>query len=644
MARAAPIGDGGITLRAALIGLVLTALLIVAGFYMELVTNLTYNFNTIVPPITPLGVLFALAVVNPLIARRWMGLSRRELLTVYVMTTVGAPLMAHGTVMWFLSSPVGWQYYARAAPQWGPTFLGLVPTWFSPMDQMAVAGFFQGDAAVPWGLWATPLAAWGSFFTALFLANLFLVLLLQRQWIANERLTFPIAQVPLETVRDGGVTPGRLPAGAMFWIGFLVATLLVVQDRLPAIFPSLPSVPLWGLRLMEWRRVGPMAGLGDIWLEIEPWIIALAYLVPKELSFSGWFFYVLRVMLGVIAIAAGATPRKPEDWGDTSFPAPYYQGGGAVIAIGLLVLWAGRHYLLAAAREALTGRPGRDGHAPSERWILLALMLAVAYLVGFCWWAGCRWVIAAVLIGLTLFYHMVWARLRAENGMSFIGFPLKVDSMLLTPLGTAAFIPAELMTITATRWAYSPGWGESCEVITGASLDGLKIADSARMNRKRLAVLMTATFLFGLGFSVLVALAGSYHYGFQNLYQRGGWLEGSVQGGGSTIYDGLTNPTRFNSSAVIALGSGMGVVFVLSAMRLKFWWWPLHPVGYLVANVWGSQWWWCPLFIGWVLKTLVVRYGGLRLYQRTVPMAVGMIVGNMLSYVVWPLALWVARS
>jgi hypothetical protein len=87
----------------------------------------------------------------------------------------------------------------------------------------------------------------------------------------------------------------------------------------------------------------------------------------------------------------------------------------------------------------------------------------------------------------------------------------------------------------------------------------------------------------------------------------------------------------------------MGVTFVLSALRLRFWWWPLHPVGYLVANVNGAQWWWGPLFIAWLLKTLVIRYGGLRLYQRTVPMAIGVIVGTQLVDVIWPLGLWLAR-
>ena len=70
---------------------------------------------------------------------------------VYGLVTIGAPLMAHGILMWFLSSTIGWQYYAQVNPQWVPTFLPAVPTWFSPTDAVSVDGFFQGRTTVPAG-------------------------------------------------------------------------------------------------------------------------------------------------------------------------------------------------------------------------------------------------------------------------------------------------------------------------------------------------------------------------------------------------------------------------------------------------------------------------------------------------------------
>ena len=72
---------------------------------------------------------------------------------------------------------------------------------------------------------------------------------------------------------------------------------------------------------------------------------------------------------------------------------------------------------------------------------------------------------------------------------------------------------------------------------------------------------------------------------------------------------------------------------VLGLFRLRFWWWPFHPVGYLAANTWGMQIYYMPFFLGWALKVVVIRYGGLRLYRATVPLAIGLIVGDQLNSV-----------
>ena len=86
------------------------------------------------------------------------------------------------------------------------------------------------------------------------------------------------------------------------------------------------------------------------------------------------------------------------------------------------------------------------------------------------------------------------------------------------------------------------------------------------------------------------------------------------------------------------------MTLLLHTMRLRFWWWTFHPMGYLVANAWGLQWWYMPFFVGWLAKTLVVRYGGLRLYQRTVPVAVGAIVGDLLVDNLWSVLALLARA
>lgn len=650
MARGVPDNDGGVSRRAVVVGAILLVALSVTGLYVEIVHGLTYNFASLVPPIAPLALTFLVVALNPLIFRRsGRGLSRREILTIGAMITVAGPLMAHGILLHMLAGSIGQYYFGRAAPEWEAAFFDQIPGWFAPAQWQVAEGFFVGRTATPWGAWSPALGIWGSFLTALFLTNLFLVLILKRQWIKHERLSFPIAMIPLEMVRETGDARrqiGRLPVSWAFWIGFAVSAALDIQNRLPSIFPAFPRLPTWETLLIPWQKVGPLAGIGDIWLVLYPSIIGLAFLIPKELSFSMWFFWLLRVGLTVAAIAAGATPRRPEEWYGTTFPAPYYQGGGALLALGVWGLWTAGRHLGRVGQSAIHGRSeGRYSQEPfSYRWLVTGFAVCFGYLVYLCWLAGSRLWVAMALIGLIVAYHMVWARLRAENGMSFIAFPFHVDAMLLQPFGSRIYRPAEIITIKALRWAFFPGWGESVENVTGGTMDAFKVADSAGIGQRRLTIALVVGFLVSLCVGMPLLLWACYRYGFLSMSIYAGWVYGQVRNAGAVNFEEIVAPSTFNPAALAWLCGGGVLTIFLGLMRHRFWWWPFHPVGYLAANVWGSQWWCMPLFIGWAAKSLVVRYGGLRLYQRLVPAAIGVIVAEQLTTVLWTAVGWLARS
>ncbi|HUU53667.1 MAG TPA: DUF6784 domain-containing protein, partial [Armatimonadota bacterium] len=104
------------------------------------------------------------------------------------------------------------------------------------------------------------------------------------------------------------------------------------------------------------------------------------------------------------------------------------------------------------------------------------------------------------------------------------------------------------------------------------------------------------------------------------------------------------NPSKMDVNGTIAMGAGAVVALVLGALRLRFWWWPFHPIGYLAAFCWGMHWYSQPFFLGWLLKSAAIRYGGLPLYRRTVPLAIGLIVGDFVSQGIWVLVLTVLRA
>jgi hypothetical protein len=61
----------------------------------------------------------------------------------------------------------------------------------------------------------------------------------------------------------------------------------------------------------------------------------------------------------------------------------------------------------------------------------------------------------------------------------------------------------------------------------------------------------------------------------------------------------------------------------------------LHPAGFLGASVHALHVLWFSIFVGWAVKSLVQRYGGLRGYRTLLPFFLGLMVGDVLNAGVW---------
>ncbi len=641
---------GGVTRRAVTIALILLVMVAFFNFYVEMLWKGGWDLWMVssgCPAMTPVFALFLLTAAMRLPRFRRQGLTRQELLAVYAIVLVGAPVVTYEVLAWVLVKSVHYYCFARTIPYWSALFLNEVPSWFAPTDAQAAVGFFEGHSPVPLAAWAGPLAAWSSFMVALFGAGLCLMSLIQRPWITAERLTFPIAQVPLTMVEDADAGerswPGRFTLSRAFWTGAFISFFLHLLSGLSERIPVIPRISLGPTEVIGWQRVGPLAGLGAVSVVFWPWLMAIAFLISKDLSFSVWFFWVVRLALTVAAVAAGAAPQRPEDWYGSSFPAPYYQGTGAVLALAGWMMWGARKHFGEAARTALGWkRSADDKDEPLPyRWAVVGFLICCAFMVGFLWTAQCRVSFAIALIALILAYYLIWARIRAETGLGLLPFPIEINDLVMVPFGSRIFRLREIISLISLRWAYSPGITTSYEVFASTAVESYKIADSARLNSRRLTAGMAGGFVLSLAVGIPLLLIGFYHYGWFGFgFTRSGWLTNVGAYGGGQIAGYLTDPryAQTDANGLLALLGGAVAVVLLGLMRLRFWWWPFHPIGYVAANTWGLQLWAMPFFVGWAAKTLIIRYAGLRLYRRTIPLAVGLIVGDLLNGGLWGVA------
>ena len=69
-------------------------------------------------------------------------------------------------------------------------------------------------------------------------------------------------------------------------------------------------------------------------------------------------------------------------------------------------------------------------------------------------------------------------------------------------------------------------------------------------------------------------------------------------------------------------------MLALLALRYQFIWWPLHPIGFITPGQFPMNNVWFSIFLGWLIKAVVVRSGGLKGYRDARPVFLGVVLGE----------------
>jgi hypothetical protein len=172
--------------------------------------------------------------------------------------------------------------------------------------------------------------------------------------------------------------------------------------------------------------------------------------------------------------------------------------------------------------------------------------------------------------------------------------------------------------------------------LAAARLAGLALraADRTAADRRRYFWAMMAAGAFG-AFAVFWAyLHLSYIYGSGAKFRSGYSM---AQAAYSRLQGWIRTPEPPNVMANWAIVIGFAVCSALMLLRLHYFWWPFHPIGYAISGSWAINLVWMPLFIAWGLKIVVLRYGGLRLYRAAVPFFLGLTLGQCIVGSLWSL-------
>jgi hypothetical protein len=290
-------------------------------------------------------------------------------------------------------------------------------------------------------------------------------------------------------------------------------------------------------------------------------------------------------------------------------------------------LWLARGHLSATIRKALGEAPQvrDDDEALPYRWAWVGLLVLGAILVWFGTMLGMSAGASLVFFGLFLLVVIAFSRIRAEAGVPWgYGPPMNVNGLLIDGFGTANFSKATLGGLSSLLWLDHDYRSTQMPY----QMDALKASDAGvgggGLNARRLVVALFLAVVVGIAAAWASQLWIYYTWGGDNGLTRTGYGRRWPQ----TLQTWLSNPRPIDGGRLTWAGVGLAVTFLLAALRLRLPWWPLHPIGFVVANTWTMQWIWLPLLIGWAAKSMILRYGGMRLYRGLLPFFYGLIIGD----------------
>ena len=620
-----PLWRRGLTWRSLLIGLALVGVESVCApnaIWGLASSELTWSHMPVITVFPFFVVVVAVNVVLKALRRRW-ALRPAELVVIFGMALVsaGTPLFLVGFMLALMGSPY---YCASAENRWAELLHPYLPHWAFPRDDAgAMRGFFEGlrpGQGVPWDAWAGPLAWWLLLVGTFYFVCLCMVVILRRQWVERERLVYPLLAVPqalIEDADDGRLVP-KLLRNKLFWWGFAIPMGIIAWNAISYFERGFPVIPLQG----TWLSFG--RGFPGLNIVVLFTILGLAYFANSEVVFSVWFFYLLGV------IQEGVYNRIGFSIGSStvfcwSQAATGWQSFGAFAVMVLGALWMARRHLRDVVATALGRRRLDDSHEMlSYRVAVLGFLGGSALLVGWLCRSGMHVGVAVGFLATAYVIYLGLARIVAQTGVAYVTPPLVAQPFLFFSCGSAAFTPRDL---TALSCAY--GWHGDVQTtfMVGATQEA-KLADEFRVKGRSLLPALAISAVAGLILSTVFILAMAYGKGAANF---GSWTFRPADGMGSRCFGmavrQITEPSGPDAGRLGCFGAGAVAMAALMFLKYRFAWWPLHPVGLAVASVWTIRRSAFSLFLAWAAKTVILRWGGVRLYRRVAPFFLGLILG-----------------
>ncbi|MCC6444745.1 MAG: hypothetical protein IT210_14960 [Armatimonadetes bacterium] len=589
----------------------------------------------------PVICLFLMALANLLLAR-WRPSSvfrPAEFAMVFGIVTVAASIGAQDELQYLI--PMVLYPFRKAAETDAGEFRRFIPSWYVPRSPDVVEPYYLGKRSfwepALWQAWVVPLLVWTGWTLALGATMWAWNVILRRRWMDSDRLEFPAIRLPMEMCRSAGFS-GML-SGRIFWSGLAFASLWISLAQLNVIIPAIPTVPTGYVATAALDGApAPWNALSPMYLAWDPFHIGICYFIPLDICFSGWFFYVFRKGMEVFGYAFG---WRDLGWDAKGFPFTRAQASGSWIVLFFLLVWAERHHLKQVFRVGFGLEAAiEDSREPgSYRWAARILVSGGLFLVAFSVYAGMSPLLALAYYGFYWMLTVTMTRIYAQVGPPIEELYFIDPQRFITSLFGARWDTARSWTLfSLLYWINRDHRGQPM----AHQLAAFKVGNAAEVPPRAMGKLVLLGFAVGTAACLLAYLHWAYRIG-EDQWAEGGWRESAAPFAIARIRDWVYNRPGPAWIEIAFMGVGGFITWALAKLQYTLIGFPFHPIGFALAMCFAVEYNWPAFFIAWLVKLLLLRYGGRGLFLQLAPFFLGMVLGGTILPPIWGAVAWIFR-
>jgi hypothetical protein len=439
------------------------------------------------------------------------------------------------------------------------------------------------------------------------------------------------------------------------WIGFFCTLPLVILKGLNFYNPLIPSPVFPDGNLSEYFN-SPLAkaffrdvsiGGKSVGMGLSYCILAIALLIETNVLFSLWVTFLLFQLWNLFGPAFNFN-RFP------GYPWRHQQGMGSFIAFAILALYIGRRHLKEVFTRIFRGaRPGETSPIERDVWMyrisVLMIVGSLALLAVWGVWTEMGMAASLLFFGYMLVLGFAASKLRAECGAPFSYITPYYGMQFVAAVGGFAVFGSKGMLVATIASGFMTT--ASFLLIAPAQVEMMELGRQFNVRRRDISAGLALGLLGGLFLGGFAVLCWGYGLGANNLetswpYQQN-WYYGDFRNGelnadhameAGTLYTNPeSRPLNFMKN-IDAKGLGIGVVitFLLAFLRNHFMWFPLHPLGYLLASSHFMVGFFFIALIAWLIRLVIFRVGGAKTIRHgLVPFCVGMFVACIASIILF---------